>query len=351
MAAVGEKQMAIDTVAVASVQALMRQHCSLHGKQLYCDKSLDSVHYLPVVHELFPTARAVLIFRHVLDTVVSGLEASTWGFGAYGYAPYVQASPGNTVAALATYWLKHVELALEWEAAHADTCHRVTYETLVTEPGPTVRGIQRFLGVREDLSVLAKAFQQGSLRGPADYKIEHTRSVHADSVGRGKRVPVAMLPKPLLAALNEKLDALGYETLDRGWNTTERATDRGQGDAWGWRLASLMRDASICGDNPTHKVYAVVADDSRDLRWIIDSEVGTTTQGDGDVDVALIGNAHDLVLMLTEEENLGVLLRSGRVRHVTADDPESAPSNPIADIRLLRRILGVGSGDEVSVRI
>ncbi len=50
-----------------------------------------------------------------MDTVASGIEASPWGFQAYGYAPYVQASPHNSVAALANYWLAHVTAAIEWE--------------------------------------------------------------------------------------------------------------------------------------------------------------------------------------------------------------------------------------------
>ena len=76
------------------------------GKRLYVDKSLDSVFHLPTVEEVFPRSRYILLSRHVMDTIASGIEASPWGFQAYGYGPYVQASPHNVVAALASYFLR-----------------------------------------------------------------------------------------------------------------------------------------------------------------------------------------------------------------------------------------------------
>ena len=106
------------------------RYCHRENKRVYIDKSLDSVYHLGLVHLLFPEARYVLVVRHVMDTVASGLEASPWGFQAYGYAPYVQASPGNFVAALVSYWLDHVEGALRWESDHRKLCRRVRYEDL-----------------------------------------------------------------------------------------------------------------------------------------------------------------------------------------------------------------------------
>jgi hypothetical protein len=230
---------------VPAIQAVMGGYCARGDKRLYCDKSLDSVHYLSLVRELFPDTRVVLLFRHVMDTVASGIEASPWGFQAYGYAPYVQASPGNAVAALASYWLDHVSEALRWEQQHPENCHRVRYEDLVLAPEDTVIAIQRFLGVSVDPSVLTAAFDREPLRGPGDYKVEYTTSVHARSIGHGKRVPVTMLPSPLLSALNEQLEALGYQPLDRGWNTEERIIDGAGRSIWADRLVELMGEVAM----------------------------------------------------------------------------------------------------------
>ncbi len=333
----------------AAVDGPMRRYVERDGKRLYVDKSLDSVFHLELVHELFPTTRYILLFRHVMDTVASGIEASPWGFQAYGYASYVQASPHNSVAALANYWLAHVAAALEWEEKQHERCLRVRYEDLVLRPKETIAGILRFLGVSEDPSVLQRAFERDPAQGPGDYKVAHTSGVHAGSIGHGKRVPVGMLPPPLLAALNEKLTALGYDELSRAWNAQERPVD-GDGDSlWGRRLAELMDSVTIVagadGEDELHS-FAVVAEDDHALRWIVDLESGDLTQGDGEAEGVVTGTAQDLVLMLTGEENLGVLLRSGRIRHLAASEDEMPTDLPAT----LERIVGLLGARSAGVR-
>lgn len=325
---------------VRTVEEPMAEYCAREGSAIYCDKSLDSVFHLSLVYELFPDARILLLFRHVMDTVVSGIEASPWGFNAYGYAPYVQAWPGNTVAALASYWLDHVEAALSWEKQHPECCHRVRYEDLVRQPEKTVAEIERFVGVSEDLSILRRAFSGEPARGPGDYKVDYTTQVHAAAIGRGKRAPVSLLPPSLLKALNEKLEALGYDVLDHRWNMTERAVDGEGRGMWAQRLTELMGGIRIAHASDVGS-FAVVAEDHQALRWVVDPLTGTVQQGDGEVTGVVIGTAADLVLMLTGEENLGVLLRSGRVRHLVGDQEEAARRDVMRDLRvrlaLLRR--------------
>lgn len=324
---------------VRTVQKPMTEYCARGGKWIYCDKSLDSVHHLELVRTLFPRVRMVMVFRHVMDTVASGIEASPWGFQAYGYAPYVQTSPGNFAAALASYWLDHVGRALSWEKAHPEMCYRLRYEDLVLSPEEAVTGIQRFLGVEEDVSVLVGAFERGPARGPGDYKIEHTRGIHAQSLGHGKRVPVTLLPPPLIQALNEQLAALGYDALDGSWNAAERIADGGGRGIWANRLTDLMSSVDVTAAPESVRSFAVVAEDHRALRWVIDSSAGSVEQGDGEVDAVLTGTAEDLVLMLTGGENLGVLLRSGRLRHVVADDEEIARRNLMDELNVIFRLL------------
>ena len=279
----------------AAVLEPMRRYTERDGKRLYVDKSLDSVYHVQLARELFPSLRCVLAFRHVMDTVASGIEASPWGFNAYGYAPYVNASPGNTVAALANYWLGHVTAALNWEEAHPDLCHRVRYEDLVLRPDDTVARILRFLGVEEDLTVLQRPFHREHANGPGDYKVMHTSEVHAASIGHGKRVPVGMLPPPLLEAVNEKLQVLGYDPLSQAWNSEERPVDLGGTGVWAKRLTELMMDVRADPDG-TDAVgsFALVAEDHRSLRWIVDPESGSVAQGDGEVESVVTGTAEDL---------------------------------------------------------
>jgi hypothetical protein len=321
------------------VETPMSEYCARGMKRMYCDKSLDSVHHLDLVRVLFPTARMVLLFRHVMDTVASGIEASPWGFQAYGYAPYVQASPGNAVAALASYWLDHVSQALTWEKQHPEMCHRVRYEDLVLAPEDTVSGIQHFLGVEQDLSVLDRAFAREAAWGPGDYKVEYTTGIHAGSLGHGKQVPVSLLPPPLLVALNERLEQLGYDPLNRGWNAAERPVDSGGQGLWAERLVHLMDATQIGTEVAKLGSFALVAEDHRALRWVINPEAGTVEQGDGEVEAVVTGTAEDLVLMLTGEVNLGVLLRAGRIRHVVADDEQAIRRELIGELRTIAKLL------------
>lgn len=296
----------------------MRYYCSQEGKRIYCDKSLDSAHHLELVRELFPTARYVLLFRHVMDTVASGLESSPWGFDAYGYLPFVQRSPENFVTALVDYWLAHVEKALKWEEDHAELCHRVRYEDLVTAPEEVLGRLFRFLGVVPDLSVLQAAFEKGrAAAGPGDHKVMYTSGIEAGSVGRGKAVPIAMIPAPQLEAVNAALAALGYEPLTTAWNAEPVAQTSNDGGPWAARLLELMRgakSASRDGRDEVTRSFAVVANDAKQLRWVVDPAAGVIRQGDGEVESVVTGAAQDLVLLLSGQANPGVLLRSGRIR-------------------------------------
>ena len=87
------------------------------------------------------------------------------------------------------------------------------------------------------------------------------------------------------------------------------------------------------------RVFAVVAEDHHELRWIVDCEAGTLIQGDGDVDAVITGTTEDIVLMLTDQENLGGLLRAGRIRHLVVDEQADAPPDPVASARRIAAIL------------
>jgi hypothetical protein len=327
-----------------SALAPMLHYCDREGKRIYCDKSLDSVYHLEAVQQVFPETRYVLLFRHIMDTIASGVEASPWGFQAYGYLPFVQRSPENLVAALANYWLSHVEHALSWEAAHPELCHRVRYEDLVARPKMVLEELFAFLGVEPDLSVLQAAFERGQeASGPGDYKVAYTSTVHTASLGHGKRVPVGMIPPPLLEAVDAKLTALGYEPLTRAWNAEPVAPAGREEGAWSARLVDLMTAAQPAVRDRINSdgvigAFAVVVQDHEELRWVINPAMGSIRQGDGEVESVVTGTSEDLVLLLTGEVNPGVLLRSGRIRHVTAGE-KAPPENVAQELRFVLELL------------
>lgn len=326
----------------AAVVAPMDEYCQREGKQIYCDKSLDSVHHLGAVRALFPDAKFVILVRHMMDTIASGIEASPWGFNAYGYLPYVHASPENFVAALANYWCAHVEKALTWERVHGESCHRLCYEELVADPEKALDDLFGFLDLAADQSVSRRALGRPDRAnsGPGDYKVAHTTRIRTDAVGGGRRVPVEMIPEQLLERCNAALTELGYPALDGSWNREVH----GGADAVDRRAAALLGEAladvelSSAGSAP--QSFALVADDAPELRWTIDMQEGTVTPGDGHVDFALIGATADLQRLVCGEGNVGTMLRTGRIRYVSASNSTPHPSEAAVALEGVMRALG-----------
>jgi Sulfotransferase family len=215
----------------ALIDSALTRHARLRGKAIWCDKSVRTVEHLDAVRQVFPDARYLCLHRHAMDAIASGLEASRWGFGRYGYARYVRQQPDNTVAALAQYWIDRTSKILAVESAADCATLRVRYEDLVSRPHEVVTGILRFLGLPGEESTVALMIT-GALRarhdpGPGDFKIDFSSGVTAESVGRGRSVPVLALDRRQRRAMNALLGALGYEQVDDGWNDGARTAAPG----------------------------------------------------------------------------------------------------------------------------
>ena len=63
-----------------------------------------------------------------------------WGLNGYGFDPYIAATPGNAVLALARFWADNVTGTLAAEERFAEHSIRVRYEDLVTDPEGTAHG-------------------------------------------------------------------------------------------------------------------------------------------------------------------------------------------------------------------
>lgn len=72
-------------------------HCAnVAGASVFCDKSLTTVEHLSTVSHCYPKASSVFLYRYLLDMIASGIEASRWGFNAFGFAPYTGSTPENS---------------------------------------------------------------------------------------------------------------------------------------------------------------------------------------------------------------------------------------------------------------
>jgi hypothetical protein len=305
----------IRAAALRPVQAC----CARAGARVYCDKSLGALDSLPAVADVLPDARYILVFRHVMDVVASALEASPWGFRGYGFLPFVERSMDNFVAGLVEYWVAHSGAALDWQTRHEEACHLVRYEDLVAEPEPRAAALFSFLGVVDDATSLRRAFATPGAGVLGDHKISYTDGIHGESVGRGRTVPVALVPPPLRDAANGYLAELGYRPLTDDWNRTAASPEGGRPGRLtpaarraGEALVAAIGALDVRGPGPP---FALTVDDRPDLRWLVDPAAGAVTAGARGGDFAIVGAARDLLAVVRGDDNAGSLLRSGRLRY------------------------------------
>jgi hypothetical protein len=161
-----------------------------------------------------------------MDVIASGAEACPWGLNGYGFEPYIAATPGNAVMALANFWADNVQTTLMAEEHFPDRCFRLRYEDLVADPEDTAAKLFEFLGEPAAPGISEMCFSAERERfGPADHKIWYTSKISSESVGRGWSVPTGMIAPPLLAVINELAGKLGYLAVDDDWGTTEPPAD------------------------------------------------------------------------------------------------------------------------------
>ncbi len=216
---------ALRAVRDAADQAFSR-YLGKRGKRRWCDKSLDSHMSADLIIQLYPEAKFICLYRHCMDVIASGVEACPWGITRFGFDRFVAQNPGNSVAAIGSYWLATVQAIMAFEEKHPGACHRVRYEDLVTAPEETAARIFSFLGERQVPGISRACFESphdGS--GFGDEKIWFTDEVTESSVGRGVRVPSGALPGPLLQSVNEALTRLDYRVVDDQWNAASGRPD------------------------------------------------------------------------------------------------------------------------------
>jgi hypothetical protein len=199
-----------------AVDAIMLRCATVAGASLYCDKSLTTVDQLETVSRCYPNAPLIFLYRYPLDVIASGLEASRWGFNAFGFQPYVNALPGNFVAALGNFWIDKVSRMLEFERNFEGAHARIYYELLCDDPARTLADLFGLLGVADDGTVLERAFSSDHGTGPGDYKIDFTGAISVESVGRGSALPEHLAPQQV-ERIDELLAELDYPDLAAAW--------------------------------------------------------------------------------------------------------------------------------------
>jgi hypothetical protein len=226
----GDEPPEIPEAAITGVRETMDRmvgsYLARRGKKRYCDKSLGTAPYAELLSRVYPQARFICVSRHPMDVIASGAEACPWGLSGYGFDPYIGATPGNMVMALANFWADNARLILAARERLGDRCFALRYEDLVADPEETAAALFEFLGVAPAPGISQQCFSPERERfGPADYKIWYTSQVSSESVGRGWSVPADMIGPYMRLHINELAERLGYLAVGDDWGTTEPPGD------------------------------------------------------------------------------------------------------------------------------
>ena len=306
----GDEPPEIPSAAIAGVRETMDRmvgsYLARRDKRRYCDKSLGSARYVPLLRRVYPQARYICLYRHPMDVIASGAEACPWGLNGYGFDPYIAATPGNAVMALATFWADNVQATLAAEESLPGACLRLRYEDLVADPEKAATAIFEFLGVPAVPGISQSCFSSERERfGPADHKIWYTSSVSSDSVGRGWSVPAAMISPQMLGIVNELAGRLGYLTVGDDWGTTEPPADL---------RAPVPRDEDRAGGGG--------ADAALGSGTAAAEAVAARPWPDGDAEtgeIAVMADATPAAVELAGSRRLGTALSAGMAAAHTAE--------------------------------
>lgn len=187
-----------------------------HHRTVWIDKSLSNAMNLDLLAKAWARAHFVFLHRHVMDFIASAIEAQPFGLIDYGFPQYAAKYPGDSIAALAHYWVDRTRRMLDFESLSAHRTVRIRYEDLVKVPGETMTPVWNLLGL-EAPDVNVELSPPADRHGSGDYLIWYTNRVSDASVGTGARIPASKLKGALRRDVNDALGELGYDQVDDGW--------------------------------------------------------------------------------------------------------------------------------------
>ena len=184
------------------VTALFDLYGRRRGKRLVGDKSPGYVRYLPMLHDMWPEARFVHIFRDGRDVCLSVLD---WRKGATHFSTFEE----DPVTTTGVWWEWYVQLGREAGSRFGPNLyHEIRYESLVADPEREAVRLCHFLGIPYDRAMLR--FHEGRTRSKPGLS---TKSAWLPVTGGLRDWRTQMDPSDVLrfeAAAGDLLDELGY---------------------------------------------------------------------------------------------------------------------------------------------
>lgn len=383
----------ISAVALAAARemanAAFAHYLEGTGKQRWCDKSVSTLWHAGLMAQIYPEAKFICLYRHCMDVIASCVESLPWGLdiraaGGPGTAPvfnhFVVRHPGDSVSAVADFWLECSRRTAAFEEEHPERCFRLRYEDLVAAPEETMAGVFSFLGVKQVPGITQACFRAEHDSGPSDSKIWFTSRVENRSVGRGRGVPGGRLAPAVRTGVNEMLSKLGYRLVTNEWNDAgspvdpraDAATGAADGvvrepdgatggqelDAVVTVLGRRVRSRSAAElerlrefyPGVSERVLALVVDDGagmrRELEWSFAAALraagvaGANDDGDGGrLEVSLTAGPATWQSLLAGEANPMIEAKAGRLRILPG--PGNPSRLPLRELRAIAALAGL----------
>jgi protein-tyrosine sulfotransferase len=198
------------------VDEVMAAFAADAGASVFVDKSLSTATYLPRVSQCYPDASYLFLYRYPLDVIASAIETFRWGIRSY-IGRWVNEDTSNFVAAIGQYWIDQTSEMVSFEKSCSVAHARVRYELLCSDPSGTLKDVFNFLELGYDKKLIERTFIAEHASGAGDIKIDFTRAISTESIGRGSAVP-QRLTRGQVEEINTLLAQLDYPSLEIAWN-------------------------------------------------------------------------------------------------------------------------------------
>jgi Sulfotransferase family len=196
----------LSQLAIASIRAmtdsLIITVLSGTGNKRWCEVASAHPRGAEVFLQLYPGAKFICMHRSCLDVIAAAVRTNPWGLADSIFRSFAIGYPGNSVAAVAAYWIARSEAILDFERAHPAASHRVRFEDLVGSPAR----------VRDEISSFLELSQEDSWAGPCVVGDAFGESGEDEDAASG-RVPPDMVPPQLRTRLDELLQVIGYPPI------------------------------------------------------------------------------------------------------------------------------------------
>jgi len=190
---------AMSPLAIATIRGLVTAQITAiladSGQTRWCELATAAPGAAEVFLQLFPHTRFICVYRRCLEVAGAAVRANPWGLQGQGLAPYLLTYPGNSVAALASYWAYSAEQLIEFEQAHREVTHRVRYEDVTAYPDHTLAPVRVTLGLAGTAHPEPPRWLTEPGAPPTDPQAE---------------APAEMIPEPLRERISHLHAELGY---------------------------------------------------------------------------------------------------------------------------------------------